>query len=99
MPLPPLSSALLSPLTWELIPCPPWVISRSLPPLRGTRELIQCPPLGPVKRDIGARPMSPGVDPMALPFIGDVGAHPMYPKKGRETGDVPVSLPLVATYC
>ena len=61
----------------------------------------------PLIGNMGARPMSPGVDPMPLPLVGNMGAHPMSPvrerntlcvpppKKGRETGDVPVSLPLV----
>ena len=88
----------------------------SSPPQGGTWELIPCSPGGPVKGGTWEPiPCPPRVDPMPLPLVGNMGAHPMSPVRERNTlcvplpkngggggggtGDVPVSLPLVPNYC
>ena len=67
---------------------PPWVISRSLPPVKG--DMGAHPMSLPLIGNMGARPMSPGVDPMPLPLVGDMGAHPMSPVRERNTLCVPL---------
>ena len=128
MPLPPLSPTLLPPLPpWVISHTPPpshmgahpmfppWVISRSLPPLKGGHgSSSRVPPGAPLRGTWEPIPCPPWVDPMPLPLVGDMGAHPMSPVRerntlcvplpkngggGGETGDVPISLPLVPNYC
>ena len=95
--------------TWELILCPPPPIEEG-----GAYfcPSLSCLPLSSPHSHGSSSHVPHWVISCSLPPWGDTRAHPVSPVKGGhgslshvplkregEMGDVPVSLPLVATYC